>query len=84
MKAHTQINLDLFCKTLALEYQELFKTPEYAFPASRTTPEAMAKKMTLGLDNGTANKDGGGVIRTCKKLGIAHTFKAIRVFLAEK
>jgi hypothetical protein len=81
MKPATQINLNAFNEQLAKEYVELFKTPEYEYSASRITPEALARKMTLGLDNGSANKDGDGIKRTCKHFKIAHTYKAIREFL---
>ena len=81
----TQINLDAFRDRLTIEYADLFKNDsEYSFAASRTTPEELSRKMTLGLDNGTANKDGDGIKRACKHFGIAHTYKAIRIFLNEK
>lgn len=82
MPAATQKNLDAFCAQLENEYENLFKNdPEYAYAASRTTPPALARKMTLGLDNGQANKDGDGIKRTCRHFGIPHTYKAIREFL---
>jgi hypothetical protein len=77
-------NAQRFCDELAAQYRELFATcSEYEYAAKRTTPEELARKMTLGLDNGTANKDGAGIQRTCKKLGIPHTYKAIRAFFAD-
>lgn len=81
----SQINLEAFNARLALEYEELFRTdPEYAYSASKITPSALARKMTLGLDSGSANKDGEGIKRTCKHFKIAHTYKAIRAFFNEK
>jgi hypothetical protein len=78
----TQINLDAFFERLALEYENLFQNdPEYAYAASKTNPRDLARKMTLGLDNGQSNKDGEGIKRACKHFGIAHTYKAIRTFL---
>ncbi len=78
----TQKNLDKFYEQLKTEYENLFKNdPEYAYAASRTNPADLARKMTLGLDSGSANKDGEGIKRTCKHFGIAHTYKAIRAFL---
>lgn len=77
----TQLNLDAFCTELTKQYTELFKTPEYEFAARRTTPEALARKMTLGLDNGQANKDGEGIKNTCKHFEIPYTYQAIRAFL---
>ena len=76
----TQKNLDKFYERLKVEYEELFKTDEYSYSASKTTPADLARKMTLGLDNGSANKDGEGIKRTCKAFGIPHTYKAIRAF----
>jgi len=84
-KEKTQINLDAFCARLTLEYTELFRSsPDYNYSAQHTTPEALARKMTLGLYNGIANKDGEGIKRTCKHFKIAHTYKAIRAFFGEK
>ena len=74
-QAHT------FRDTLAAQYRELFTTPEYAFSAARTTPEALATRMTDGLKAGTANKDGDGIKRTCKILGIKPTYAAIKQYL---
>jgi hypothetical protein len=82
MQPASQINLDAFYEELKRQYQVLFATnPDYKFAASRTTPEDLARKMTLGLDNGSANKDGEGIKNTCKHFKIAHTYKAIREFL---
>ena len=81
----SQINLEAFNARLELEYTELFQTdPEYAYSASKITPSALARKMTLGLDSGSANKDGEGIKRACKHFKIAHTYKAIRAFFNEK
>ena len=79
----TQKNLDQFHAILVAELKILFEeNPEYAFAAARTTPEGLARKLTLGLDAGTANKDGEGIKRVCRILKIPHTYKAIRAFLA--
>jgi hypothetical protein len=63
------------------QYARLFETPDYAYVAARTTPAALAAKMTAGLVDGTANKDGEGIKTTCKVLGIKYTYSAIRAFL---
>jgi predicted nucleotidyltransferase len=81
---HSQINLDAFHAFLVTEYTRLFATPQYAMAAQRFTPDAMARKMALGLDNGTASKDGEGIVNACKHFGIPHTYKAIRAFLATR
>ncbi len=81
--SHTQVNLDTFYETLADQYRTLFASdPDYAHVASQLTPEALARKMTLGLDNGTANKDGKAIRSVCRVLNIAHTYTAIRAYLS--
>jgi hypothetical protein len=76
-----QTQFDQFYTTLAEQYRTLFQTPKYAMAAARYTPEDLARKMTCGLAAGTADKDGEGIIKTCKALGISHTYKAIRAYL---
>lgn len=80
---HTQVNLDTFCETVTDQYRTLFASdPDYAHVASHLTPEALARKMTLGLDNGTASKDGKAIRSACRILKIDHTYKAIRAYLS--
>ena len=76
-----QAQFDKFYATLAEQYRALFQTPEYAMAAARYPPEDLARKMTCGLAAGTANKDGEGIIKTCKVLDIPHTYKAIKAYL---
>lgn len=76
-----QAQFDRFCTILASQYRWLFTTEEYSLAAARYTPEEMARKMTCGLAAGTASKDGEGIKRTCKALGIAYSYKAIREYL---
>jgi hypothetical protein len=70
-----------FRDVLAAQYRELFTTPEYAMAAARMTPEALATRMTDGLISGAASKDGDGIKRTCKALGIKNTYAAIKTYL---
>jgi hypothetical protein len=42
----------------------------------------VARKMVLGLSTGVASKDGKAIEATCKELGIAHTYTAIRAYFA--
>jgi hypothetical protein len=78
-------NTERFKAALTLAYQDLFATDEeYAYAAARTTPEALAEKMTSGLLTGSANHDGTGIRRACKAVGIKHTRKAIVAFLQEQ
>jgi hypothetical protein len=77
-------NQETFQLALETAYRELFSTdPEYAYSASRITPEALAAKMTAGLATGGAKHDGTGIKRACKAVGIAHTVKAIRAYLKD-
>lgn len=79
---HTQVGLDAFYRELTEQYRYLFvHAQDYRYSAQHTTPEALARKMTLGLASGSANKEGAGIKGTCHKLGIAYTYKAIRAYL---
>lgn len=82
MQAATQSNLDTFISVLTECYEYLFNSSDdYKYAAARTTPAQLANKMTLGLKDGTANKDGDGIKSACKKLKIKHTYKAIKEYL---
>ena len=71
-----------FYALLASAYDDLFANdPDYAYAAARTTPDALADKMTEGLRTGSANKDGKGIQRACKALGIKYTYTAIKAYL---
>lgn len=70
-----------FRDILAEQYRDLFNTTDYAYAAARMTPEALATRMTDGLKAGTANKDGEGIKRTCKQIGIKYTYGAIKSYL---
>ena len=74
-------NRQRFELTLTEHYRDLFETPEFAMVAKRMSPAALAEKMTDGLIAGSADKGGDGVKRTCRDLGIAHTYTAIRAYL---
>ena len=74
-------NKERFQTVLADQYAQLFTLPAYAMSAARYTPTQLADKMTDGLLTGTAIKDGDGIKRTCKALGIKHTYAAIKLFL---
>jgi hypothetical protein len=74
-------NRDTFVAALTAAYVRLFETPDYAYAAARTTPEALAVKMTDGLASGRANKAGEGIQAACKAVGVRHTYTAIRAYL---
>jgi hypothetical protein len=81
--AEVQARYDRFAAVLADQYAQLFESdPDtYAMAKARYSPTELARKMTNGLASNTANKDGEGIKRTCKALGIAYTYKAIRAYL---
>ncbi len=75
-------NFERFVIVLTDQYRQLFDTdPEYALAKSRYTPEALALKMAEGLKTGASDKDGTGVKRACKALGLKCTYTALRVYL---
>ena len=77
-----QANRAIFELHLADAYKDLSANdPKYAYSAARTTPDTLAYKMTLSLAKGEANKDGKGIKRVCKKLGIKYTYKGIGGYL---
>jgi hypothetical protein len=51
-----------------------------ARPLPRTIPR-LAIRMTRKLITGGANKDSQPIKRTCKTLGLLHTYKALRAYL---
>lgn len=77
-------NFETFTKVLTKQYKDLYATdPEYVYSATVITPELLANKMAKALRIDAANKDGKGIQRTCKELGIKNTYTAIRAFLNE-
>jgi hypothetical protein len=77
-------NLERFVTVLTDQYSQLFEhePTNYGMAKARYTPAELAEKMTMSLKNGTANKDGEGIKRTCKALGITYTYKALNAYLA--
>jgi hypothetical protein len=43
--------------------------------------DEVANRMLAGFERGSANKDSTACRKTCKHLGISHTYKAINAFL---
>lgn len=76
-------NRDALREALAEAYRDLFaNSPEYAYAAQRYTPESLAAKMIGAGPRFAGNKDGDGVRRACKALGIKHTYTAINAYLS--
>lgn len=78
-----QTNVDIFKAELIKQYHNLKDDPEYLAVFRWNIPEDLAYKMMPALIRGSASKDGKGINRTCKALGIKHTYKAINDFLKE-
>jgi len=78
-----QTKVDIFKAELIKQYHNLKDDPEYLAVFRWNTPEDLAYKMMAAFKNGSANKDGKGIQRTCKALEIKHTYKAINEFLKE-
>ena len=78
-----QTNVEKFKAELIKQYHRLIIDPDYVAVFSKMTPEELAEKMMPTLIRGSASKDGKGINRTCKALGIKHTYKAINDFLKE-
>jgi len=75
-------NRERFIMALTAAYVELFANdPEYAYSASRCTPEGLAVKMTDSMIANTANHEGAGFRKACKAVGLKHTRTAIRAYL---
>jgi hypothetical protein len=71
-----------FVDELTRQYADLFANDaRYASVAAKGSASELAQKMTAGLIAGSANKDGDGVRRACKALGVKSTWKAITAFL---
>ena len=76
-----QTKVDIFKAELIKQYHNLKDDPEYLAVFLKMPPEELAYKMMAAFEKGSANKDGKGIRRTCKALGIKHTYKAINAFL---
>lgn len=71
-----------FLRAATVEARKRFADdPAYGYVASRMSPEDLAGRLTVGLVNGSADKDGAIVKAVCKELGIARTYRAIREYL---
>ena len=77
----TTTNKEKFVLVLADQYTQLFESPAYNLVKSGYSPLHLAEKMTNGLIAKATDKDGEGIRRTCKVLGLKHTYKAIEQFL---
>lgn len=78
----THPNFARFQTELTAQFTTLFAdNPAYQRVKTTHTPEQLAAKMTKALADG-GEKNSEGIQRTCLVLGLRHTYKAIRAFLA--
>jgi hypothetical protein len=73
--------LERFAQT----YKENLRAAHTAQPETFAWPidqlDIVHARMMAAIVRGSANKDSSAIKRTCKALGIPHTYKAIRAFL---
>ncbi len=75
-------NQILFADALRNAYAELFATDaDYAYSASKTTPEGLADRMVNAFITGSGSHTGKGVQMACKACEISHTAKAVFEFV---
>lgn len=77
-------NYDRFMATYTAELGKAVaaRPADYCWPAGATV-ESVAVKMGKAIIAGSYSKGGSGIRRTCKALGIVHTYKAINAFILE-
>lgn len=68
---------ETYREELLKAHQEAPET--YAWPIEEF--EAVLARMFVAIDKGSMNKDGLAFKRTCKRLGIKHTYRDIEAFL---
>lgn len=73
-------NSELFWSTYQSHLESRANNGHYKWPASEA-PD-VARRMRAAWEAGTASKDGQAFKSTCKSLGIKHTYKAMRAYIA--
>lgn len=76
METHFQIWSRTYAKHLKAA---MLEHPEKYLPG--LDPDTVAAKMNAAFFRGSANKDSKSVKRTCRELGIRHTYKAIAAYI---
>lgn len=71
---------DIFWATYAGHLESLANNGHYNWPASEAAD--VAARMRTAWEKGSASKDGKAFAATCKSLGIKHTYKAMRAYIA--
>lgn len=71
-----------FIETYKLELTKALIERPYDYNWTMDEFDLVFERMEKAILAGTFNKDSTAIKRTCKKLGIKHTYKAIREYLA--
>lgn len=73
-------HLDIFMLIYQHELEQVVQQypEEYGYPVDAVP--GVAAKMRVAFIAGTYNKDGRAIARTCKRLGIKHTRKALDAY----
>lgn len=66
----------IYAEELARAVQE--RPDEYRFPADRVP--TVAAKTRVAFSRGSYSKEGIAIARTCKRLGIKHTYAAMNAY----
>lgn len=75
-------NQEKFYNALVTAYVDLFvNSPDYAYSASKCTPQSLAEKMFVAMLKGSGSNAGEGIKRACKICGIKSTYKEITGYL---
>jgi hypothetical protein len=75
-------NLARFLEVYSEELAKAVKAYPDEYPWHKDTPVVVvSEKMAHAIRKGTFNKDGRAFKGTCKRLGLAHTYKAINGFI---
>lgn len=77
MLGHLNLFRTVYTEELARAVSE--RPDEYAFPASDAP--VVADRMIAGFLRGSASNNGIAIRRTCKRIGIGTTYKAISCYL---
>lgn len=75
--------LNLFTATL-LRWAEWSLPPVYSADWEREAAPLMVSRIMKQLEAGQKDRDNIALMRTCRELGIRHTYKAIAAYLAQE
>jgi hypothetical protein len=73
----------VFISIYRLELADSLRNNPDQYAWTLTDFDEVFTRMEQAIIKGTFNKDSDAFKRTCKKLGIKHTYKAIREYCAE-